>query len=433
MSTANLFEIEPYEICSIRPPTENGSITFRLARNCYWNKCAFCPVYKTGAKFSKRPISDVLCDITKAKKIYNFINQQIFLNNPFGRDDTGLYNLISLVKNAHYTHGKIQSLHEKANDMEDDPSLDERTRWFLTWFKDKPTIEDSFTHIYSWILSGGRTCFLGDADSLIFSPDYISTVTESIRTNFPTINRITIYGRTKTAAKARSLEDLEKYASSGINRVHFGMESGSDTVLLLVNKGETAEDHMRAAQKIREAGLSCSVYVMPGLGGADLSRRHACDTAEVITDMKPEYVRLRTVEIFPGTPLEKLSMSGEFTEASEEQIVKEIRTIILDTACETEIISDSATNLLNINGRLPRDRKFMLETIDSYLAMSPREKLEFSFRSRLQSFMGQYGGLSADIYESLSSYITNGSLDMGKISDDKLVFLTRMVRGKLMP
>lgn len=433
MIANNLRNIDPYEICSIRPPTENSSLTFRLARNCYWNKCAFCPVYKTGAKFSRRTIDEILDDIAKAKRIHNLLNEHIFMNNPFGRDDSALYSLIAAIKNEHLRHGRITSLHEKSSDLEDDPSLDERMKWFLTWFKDKPTIEDSLTHIYSWVLGGSKTCFLGDADSLIFTPEFISRVTDAIRTNFPSINRITVYGRTKTAASLRKVDELRQFHAAGINRIHFGMESGSDPVLELVSKGVTSADHIEAAQKVREAGISCSVYVMPGLGGAELSERHAEDTAAVLSAMNPDFVRLRTLEVFPGTGLQQLAASGKFTEATEEQVIREIRTIILNTGCETEIVSDSATNLLEVNGRLPRDRKSMLEQIDAYLSLGSREKLEFSLNSRIQSFMGQYGGLSENIYGMIQKGISNGVLDASAFSDDELVSITRTVRGRLMP
>ena len=57
--------IEPYtgfEQGSIRPPSEAGSLLIRITRNCPWNRCTFCPVYK-GTKFSLRPVEHVLMDI----------------------------------------------------------------------------------------------------------------------------------------------------------------------------------------------------------------------------------------------------------------------------------------------------------------------------------------------------------------------------------
>jgi hypothetical protein len=65
MSFINLSTVEPFEICSIRPPTENDSLTFRLTRNCGWNRCLFCPVYKYGARFSRRSMEEVKKDIQR--------------------------------------------------------------------------------------------------------------------------------------------------------------------------------------------------------------------------------------------------------------------------------------------------------------------------------------------------------------------------------
>lgn len=67
--TTDMSSVQPFEICSIRPPTENASLTFRLTRNCYWNKCRFCPVYKLGARFSRRSLDAVTEDIRRAKQI----------------------------------------------------------------------------------------------------------------------------------------------------------------------------------------------------------------------------------------------------------------------------------------------------------------------------------------------------------------------------
>jgi len=39
MTFMNLSTVEPFETSSICPPTENDSLTFRLTRNCGWNRC----------------------------------------------------------------------------------------------------------------------------------------------------------------------------------------------------------------------------------------------------------------------------------------------------------------------------------------------------------------------------------------------------------
>ena len=52
----------------------------------------------------------------------------------------------------------------------------------------------------------------------------------------------------------------------GLRDLHVGVESGSDTVLLMANKGETAADLLRAFRKLDEAGIQYLVTSILGLG-----------------------------------------------------------------------------------------------------------------------------------------------------------------------
>jgi radical SAM superfamily enzyme len=201
----------------------------------------------------------------------------------------------------------------------------------------------------------------------------------------------------------------------------------------MVRKGVTAAEHIEGCLKVRESGISPSVYIMPGLGGASLSEIHAHETARVITEIQPDFVRIRSLEIFPGTPLDEMRASGEFEEASEESVVREIRTIVEKTNCRTVIMSDSASNLIQVNGNLPDERQSMLNVIDSYLELPRRKKLEFSLRARLGSFMGQYGELTDDIISALVPMIKGGTLDFSSTGDVEIETATRLIRGKLMP
>ncbi len=430
MPSTDYLEIEPFEICSIRPPTENYSLTFRLTRNCYWNKCAYCPVYKTGVKFSKRSLDEVIADIRRAKKIDDFLFESGIGFPVYGDNDfTKLQPIIERVQRARWEAGIIDDSSEKDLPDETDPRL----RWFSSWFKNKPTIQDSFTNIVTWRIGGSKTCFLGDADSLILDPEYLGSVMKEIKKEFPGIERFTIYGRTRSASQLRTVKELKRLCMAGLNRIHFGLESGSDRVLSLIDKGVTATQHIDGCRKTKEAGLSCSVYVMPGLGGASLSDEHADETARVINEIGPDYVRLRTLELFAQTRLEAERSAGRFIECSEEQVVREIRTLVSEINVPVEFMSDSASNLLDISGKLPEKRNEMLSRIDEYLALSPRMKLEFSLQSRLQSFAGQYGGLTDDIYSSLKPFIQNNSLDLSKGNNEILEKLTRQIRARLMP
>jgi radical SAM superfamily enzyme YgiQ (UPF0313 family) len=305
--------------------------------------------------------------------------------------------------------------------------------WFLHWFKEKPDLEDSVSHVLTWRMRGGETCFFGYADSMILRPEFLAETIHEIKQNFSSLKRFTVYGRTKTAARLRNLEELKAFSEAGLSRVHFGVESGSDKVLRFVRKGVTRDEQIEGALKTREAGLSCGVYVMPGLGGAKWSEEHAYDTASVVTRISPDYTRLRSLQVFPQTPLDEALNNGEFQEASEEQVAREIRIMVEEIETETQIVSDSASNLLNINGHLPEDRPAMLREIDRFLTLPTKERHQFSLESRLRSFMGQYGGLSQDITKALRRYMKNGRLELALVPDTEMEGLIRLVRSKLMP
>ncbi len=428
-------DIEPFEICSIRPPTENNSLTFRLTRNCYWNKCGFCPVYKFGARFSRRTLSEIQKDIERAGRLNDLMDEAgIGFYGRYASSDSSdykkIHDLMDKIKRSGKTPAASDQTPGEPPDVQaDDPQL----AWFLQWFKDKPCIEDSVNHVWNWRVNGGQTCFLGDADSLILKPDFMGAVIGKVKNEFPAIRRFTIYGRTATAARVQSLSDLKIMKKAGLDRVHFGIESGSDEVLSMVQKGETKSDHITGCLKTREAGLSCSVYVMPGLGGRKFSDLHAHETAATISAISPDFVRLRSLQIFPQTPLAHARDRGEFIEAPEEVMVREIRTLVSEIDAETTLMSDSAANLLNINGQLPRDRNAMLQEMDAYLGLSPRQKEVFSLESRLAAFRGQYGGFSEDIYTELIPYISQGKLDLASIPEDQARRLIHMIRAKLMP
>lgn len=433
MITTENISLLPFELCTIRPPTENYSLTFRLTRNCYWNKCKFCPVYKMGAHFSRRSLDEVLRDVERAKALDELMRAKgIGIPEYTGADYGKLAAVADEISGSGNEAVGARTVTDNAEETGAEDT-DPRLAWFSSWFKQQPSFLDNLNHLLTWHLAGGRTCFLGDADGLILKPDFMTAVIGAVKSSFPSIGRFTVYGRTKTAASLCSLEDLHMLAEAGLNRVHFGIESGSDNVLSLINKGETSAEHIEGCLKIKKSGISCSIYVMPGLGGVRYSEEHAQETARVINEIAPDFVRLRTLEIFPRTPLEQALKDGEFEECSEEQIVRELRIMIESINVDTELLSDSASNLLDLNGKLPQDKDRLLKIIDNYLALSARNKLVFSFKSRLMSFQGQYGDITGDIWKIIAPYMADNGIQVGACSNNTLQTIIRIIRSKLMP
>eukprot|EP00906_Rhabdomonas_costata_P010488 RCo014717 len=427
-SQALLESIEPFELVSVKPPTENASIAFRMTRGCYWMKCKYCGLDKLydEAKFTKRSWEEVKADIDRAKRIVQLLEPYA---DRGGISQAQFETLLADIRQARLKAGLPFSEDPPPPPAVESPDL----LWLVQCFKMHATTEAAVRHVLGWLLHGGRTAFLGDSDCMVVEPAVLLQTLQYLRSQLPTIERVTIYGKTRVCARGRTVEELTQYHKAGLDRVHFGVESGSDEVLRFHSKGASRADHAEAGRKINLSGLSCGTYVMPGLGGRRWSTVHARETAAVVNEMEPKFVRLRSLIVFPETRLAQAVASGEFEEGSEEQLVQEIRTLVERIDVETQLVSDSAGNLLALNGTLPLDRAYLLREIDEYLEKSPRERLVFNFISRYQSFVGQYGDIPADIQALLIPHLRGGRLDPEALSDSVLISLTKAFRSRLMP
>ncbi|MBW2544247.1 MAG: radical SAM protein [Deltaproteobacteria bacterium] len=378
-----------FEQGPIRPPSEAKSLLIRVTRNCPWNKCAFCHTYR-GKKFEMRSVEEVKGDIQEASDIADQVRE---ISLKLGQGGAVTRSVIDRV----YGSDAIYS--------------------------------DSFRQIAAWLYFGGESVFLQDADSIIIKTGNLVEILSFIREKFPFVSRITSYCRSHTARR-KSIEELRMLRDAGLTRIHIGLESGSDPVLKFIKKGVTAADHIEGGQKIVESGISLSEYIIPGLGGDRWSREHALETARVINEINPDYIRLRSLQVRRGTDLYRMMKDGGFRPLGDEDVVREIRLFIENLeGIESRIVSDHILNLLEeVEGKLPEDKKKLLDIIDSFFAMSEEDRAIYRLGRRkgiyrgiddlsdaktysaLKSLLEEYrrkgsGNLDRDLYRIMNSYI----------------------------
>lgn len=329
-----------FEVGPIRPPSEARSLLIRATRNCPWNRCKFCPVYK-GEKFGVRSVEDIQGDIRVAREIADEIRASAW------RLGMG-------------------------NHLEDAAAVAYRN-----------ALNDSYRQVALWLYFGGESAFLQDANTLVMRAPELAEVVRFLRESFPELKRVTSYGRAKTAAKKKP-EEYRSLREAGLDRIHIGLETGYDPLLQVIEKGCSAEEQIRGGRMIREAGIELSEYVMPGLGGRRWSREHAEATARVLNEIAPDFIRIRSLIVPPGTSLAEMVDRGEFAPLDEDEVVDEIRHFINELTCSTRIVSDHIMNLLEeVEGSIPGDKPRMLASLERYLALSPEEKLIFRVGRRL--------------------------------------------------
>lgn len=332
-----------FEQGPIRPPSEAYSLLLRVTRNCPWNRCEFCYTYKK-EKFSLRNVEEIKKDIDIVQEIVSEIKALSWRYGFGGEITAPLVNLI-LQEPQHYS--------------------------------------DGFRSVALWLHGGGKNVFLQDGDNLILKTPILVEVLNYLKETFPPIERITTYARAKTVSK-KKVEELQDLYRAGLSRIHIGLESGYDPLLQAIQKGVTAREHIEAGRKVKESGISLSEYVLLGLGGNGMWREHALETAKVLNQIDPDFIRVRTLKVLKTMPLYQKIEKKEFILQNDDKIAEEERLLIehLD-GITSNFVSDHILNLLEeVEGKLPEEKDKMLSCIDHYLALSRTERDNFRLGRR---------------------------------------------------
>ena len=230
MSRLLLLQKYNFETGIYRPPSEGGSysLLIRVTRNCPWNRCEFCMMYK-GEKFELRTPEEVKADIDSIEGICNrlkSISHKLGYNGDMNRNVA-----ISLI--------------------EETPELN---------------TSHGFVMVYDWLSVGGKTAFLQDANSLILPAQKLVDILKHLRKTFPSLNRVTSYARSRTLAQ-RKPEELTAIRKAGLDRLHVGLETGDDVLLKKIKKRGYRRRAYQRGQKSHGGRISVIRILDAGVGG----------------------------------------------------------------------------------------------------------------------------------------------------------------------
>ena len=237
-------------------------------RNCPWNQCTFCPVYKDRS-FSRRPLDHLRRDIDAVPTRSRLSGK-------------------SAETRAASTFAQMQAA---LAGRELDPA--------------------ALAAAWHWLRHGAQNVFLQDANVLIVKPADLLAILNHLHQRFPQVQRITCYARS-SHRRPPAPGSPAGLRQAGLSRVHIGLESGSDQVLRATRKGTTQAQQITAGVKLKQAGMELSEYYMPGLGGAALWEENARQTALALNQINPDFIRIRSLALPPGAPLTAAAQTGAF-------------------------------------------------------------------------------------------------------------------------
>lgn len=329
-----------FEIGPIRPPSEASSLLLQITQGCTWNKCRFCTVYH-GSGFR----------VIQPEEIRKNIDNMAYFRDLLMScaNDGGVIDKSKL-------YGHLETFNN-----------DELQCFYM---------------VYNWLSHGGKSVFLQDGNSIALKPEKLADVLVYLREKFPHIERVTTYGRAETLSRW-SEEQWKLLRQSGLDRIHSGYESGSDNVLRMINKGLTQEQQIDGGRKVKSAGIELSVYFMPGIGGAEFQQENAEETAFVVNQINPDFVRLRTFVLKLESEMYGMKQAGEFSELTDIEKLEEIRTLVEKIELpDVKVVSDHIVNLVGaLNHPISRKAE-MLEKIDAVLGLPEREQRVYQLARR---------------------------------------------------
>ena len=212
-----------------------------------------------------------------------------------------------------------------------------------------------------------RKVFLADGNAMVLSSARMLTILDKINAAFGKLARVSAYAGARDLQN-KSEAELRELRDAGLKLIYVGIESGDDTLLSLIGKGETFASMEHNLLKAKSAGIKSSVMVITGLGGKVHSRSHAIASAHLVSSVQPEFLSTLVLSFPFGLEHFKKRFGGTFIQMDRDELLRELYLFIEHTTFDGVVFrSDHASNYLALKGVLGRDRARMLEEIHAAL------------------------------------------------------------------
>ncbi|GHT83696.1 radical SAM protein [Betaproteobacteria bacterium] len=212
-----------------------------------------------------------------------------------------------------------------------------------------------------------RRVFLADGDALVLPTRKLLVVLCAIREHLPAVHRVSSYCLPRNLNK-KSVAELRELNEAGLRLAYVGAESGDDTVLARVDKGETFATTVAALEKLGAANISRSVMILNGLGGLEYSAAHARHSAALANATQPEYLATLVVS-FPAGEQRFRAAYPEWQTPDIAALLREQEQFIAALELNRTVFrSDHASNWLSLRGNLPQDKGRLLAELRSAIA-----------------------------------------------------------------
>lgn len=253
---------------------------------------------------------------------------------------------------------------------------------FCTLYEDLPfkfrmsplsEVKSDLAEASKYYKNAPRIFFTG-ANPFVLTTDKLKTLAEMVKKYYPNYQTIGCFGRI-TDLYNKTVDDLKELRALGYDGITFGVETGNDEALAFMNKGFRSSDTIEQAKKLEEAGISYNFFYLTGISGAGRGEYGGRETAKVFNQLHPQIIESSMLTIYETSELYQEIQKGNWKEEGELEKLAELKALIENLTIQTRIVTDGASNLIQVRGNLPADKEKLVKYLDRLIATADESAL----------------------------------------------------------
>lgn len=239
---------------------------------------------------------------------------------------------------------------------------------FCTLYEDLPfkfklspfsEIEQDLAEASKYYHKVPRVFFTG-ANPFVLSTEKLKTLAKMVKEYFPKYETIGCFARI-TDITPKTVEELRGLRALGYDGITIGVETGDDEMLAFMNKGFQSKDTIEQCKKLEAANISYNFFYLTGISGAGRAEIGAKETAKVFNQLHPRIIESSMLTIYKNSELYEEIQKENWREESEIEKLIELKILIENLKITTRIVTDGASNLIQVRGNLPKDKEKLMK------------------------------------------------------------------------
>lgn len=245
---------------------------------------------------------------------------------------------------------------------------------FCTLYEDVPfkfrmsplsEVEEDLKEISSYYRNAKRVFFTG-ANPFVLSFDKLKALAGMVKKYYPKVQSIGCFARI-TDIKPKTTEQLRELRKLDYNSITIGVEAGDDDALSFMHKGFGTKEIIEECKRLDEVHMDYNFFYLAGIYGSGRGETGAKNTAKVFNQTHPKIIVNSMLTVYPASELYQEIQKGNWSEETEIEKLYELKTLIEDLEIETCFATMGASNCINVQGHLPKDKKKMIRWLDEVI------------------------------------------------------------------